>query len=165
MVLSAGHRAAPAILRLGREYPQVYPRMRFPLAAQGEFWKQMMPDSLAALPTANPTVPALPALAQPTGGAVWISHSRPGIYPFLTVALRLQGIAAFARIEPGDGLAPYNGLPVLVLFGGHMDKSPRWAPRPVNGRAFVAATYKSGDRAELSVLADTDIHGNARMLM
>ena len=61
-VVSAGHEGAWAIFRFGHEYPQVLPGMRFPLAAQTEFWKQMVPDSLASLPTPNPTVPALSEL-------------------------------------------------------------------------------------------------------
>jgi hypothetical protein len=44
--------------------------MKFPLDAQQEFWKQMVPDWLAALPTPNPTVPALSELAKKLGGTV-----------------------------------------------------------------------------------------------
>ncbi len=58
-VFSAGHEGAWAIFRFGKEYPQLMPGMRYPVAAQAEFWKQMVPDSLANLPTPNPTVPAL----------------------------------------------------------------------------------------------------------
>ena len=45
-VFSAGHESAWAIFRFGKEYPQTMPGMRFPLAAQAEFWKQMVADSL-----------------------------------------------------------------------------------------------------------------------
>jgi hypothetical protein len=171
LVFSAGHEAAWAIFRFGREYPQVYPGMRFPLAAQGEFWKQMVPDSLAALPTPNPTVAALSALAQKIGGTVLMSHSQSGIYPFQTAALSTKGIAAIVSIEPGacptptDDRAPYKGLPILVLFGDHVDESPRWAPRLVNCRAFVAAANAAGGRAELLLLPDIGIKGNSHMLM
>jgi hypothetical protein len=62
-VFSAGHDPAWAIFRFGAEHPQVFPGMLFPLEAQGEFWKQMVPDWLNSLPTPNPTVPALSELA------------------------------------------------------------------------------------------------------
>lgn len=34
--------------------------MQFPLEAQTEFWKQMVPDWSLSLPEPNPTVPAGP---------------------------------------------------------------------------------------------------------
>ena len=171
LVFSAAHEAAWAIFRFGKAYPQVYPDQRFPLGAQAEFWKQMVPDSLAALPTPNPTVPALSALAQRLGGAVLMSHSQSGIYPFQTAALTQKGIAAIVAIEPGacptptEDLAPYQALPILVLFGDHLDESPRWAPRLVNCRAFVTAANQAGGQAELLVLPEIGIKGNTHMLM
>ena len=56
-VFSAGHEGAWAIFRFGKEYPQLMPGMRFPVAAQAEFWKQMVPDSLNSLPTPKPDRP------------------------------------------------------------------------------------------------------------
>lgn len=46
-VFAAGREGAWAIFRFGSEYPQVHPGLRFPLAAQAEFWRQMVPDWLA----------------------------------------------------------------------------------------------------------------------
>jgi hypothetical protein len=94
---SAGHESAWAIFRFGKEYPQTMPGMRYPIAAQAEFWKQMVPDSLNSLPTPNPTVPALSELAQKIGGTVLMSHSQSGIYPFQTAALSRKGIAPTCR--------------------------------------------------------------------
>ena len=170
-VFSAGHEGAWAIFRFGKEFPQVMPGLRFPLAAQGEFWKQMVADSLANLPTPNPTVPALSALAQKIGGTVLMSHSQSGIYPFQTAALSRKGVAGLVAVEPGAcpeptaDLAPYKGLPILVLFGDYVAEFPRWAPRLVNCRAFVAAANAAGGKAELLVLPDIGIMGNSHMLM
>jgi hypothetical protein len=147
------------------------PGMRYPLAAQAEFWKQMVPDSLNSLPTPNPTVPALSELAQKVGGTVLMSHSQSGIYPFQTAALSRKGIAGIVSIEPGacptpaDDMKPYAGLPILVLFGDYVDQFPRWAPRLANCRAFVAAANAAGGKAELLVLPDIGIKGNTHMLM
>jgi hypothetical protein len=145
--------------------------MLFPLEAQGEFWKQMVPDWLASLPTPNPTVPALSELAVRLGGTVLVSHSQSGIYPFQTAALSRQGIAGIVSIEPGacpaaDGdLKPYAGLPILVLFGDYVDQSPRWAPRLKACREFVAAANAAGGKAELVLLPEIGIPGNSHMLM
>ena len=170
-VFAAGHEPAWAIFRFGPEYPQVFPGMLFPLEAQAEFWKQMVPDWLASLPTPNPTVPALSELAIRLGGTVLVSHSQSGIYPFQTAALSRQGIAGIVSNEPGacpaaDGsLKPYAGLPILVLFGDYVDRSPRWAPRLRACREFVEAANAAGGKAELVLLPEIGIRGNSHMLM
>src|ERR1022692_3418316 len=126
--------------------------MRFPLEAQAEFWKQMVPDWSNVLPKPNPTVPALSELAQKLRGTVLISHSQSGIYPFQTVALNTKGVAGIISIEPGacpevtGDLTPYKALPILVLFGDYVDLSPRWAPRLKMCRAFVAAANAAGGK-------------------
>jgi hypothetical protein len=170
-VFSAGHEGAWAIFRFGPAYPKVYDGLRYPLAAQGEFWKQMVPDWSNAVPTPNPTVPALSELAQKLKGTVLISHSQSGIYPFQTAALSTKGVAGIIAIEPGAcpdaaaDLTPYKGLPILVLWGDYVDLSPRWAPRLKGCRAFVTAVNAAGGRAEILVLPEMGIHGNSHMLM
>lgn len=171
-VFSAGHEPAWAIFRFGPEYPKVYPGMQFPLEAQAEFWKQMVPDWSAALPVPNPTVPALSELAKRLKTAVLVSHSQAGIYPFQTAALDRSGIRAIVAIEPAacpdpakDDLTPYKDLPILILFGDYVDLSPRWAPRLKLCRTFVAAANSAGGRAELILLPEIGIHGNSHMLM
>jgi pimeloyl-ACP methyl ester carboxylesterase len=171
IVFSAGHEAAWAIFRFGKEYPQLMPGMRFPVAAQAEFWKQMVPDSLNSLPTPNPTVPALSELAQKLDGTVLMSHSQSGIFPFQTAVLGRKGVTGIVAIEPGacpaptDDMAPYAGLPILVLFGDYVDEFPRWAPRLKNCRAFVAAANAAGGKAEVLVLPEIGIAGNTHILM
>jgi hypothetical protein len=155
-------------LRFGKEYPQTMPGMRYPIAAQAEFWKQMVPESIASLPMPNPTVPALTELAQKIGNTVLMNHSQSGIYPFQTAVLGQKGIAAIVAIElgacptPPDDLKPYVGLPILVLFGDYVDEFPRWAPRLANCRAFANA---AGGKAEVLVLPEIGIKGNRHMLM
>ncbi len=120
----------------------------------------------------NPTVPGLSELAKRLKGAVLVSHSQSGIYPFQTAALDRTGIRALVAIEPAacpdpakDDLAPYKDLPILVLFGDYVDASPRWAPRLKQCRSFVAAANAAGGRAELILLPEIGIHGNSHMLM
>ncbi|WP_407529505.1 esterase [Methylobacterium oryzisoli] len=170
-VFSAGHEGAWAIFRFGHQYPQVLPGMRFPLAAQAEFWKQMVADSAYNLPTPNPTVPALSELAQKIGGTVLMSHSQSGIYPFQTAALSTQGVAGIISIEPAAcpdltaDLGPYKAVPILVLFGDYVDEFPRWAPRLKSCRAFAAAVSAAGGKAEVLALPEIGIKGNSHMLM
>ena len=171
-VFSAGQEPAWVIFRFGPAYPQVFPGMQFPLEAQGEFWKQMVADWAATLPTPNPTVPALSALARRIDGTVLVSHSQSGIYPFQTAALDRSGIRGIVALEPAacpdplkDDMARYRDLPILVVFGDYVDLVPRWAPRLALCRAFVAAANAAGGRAELVVLPEIGVHGNSHMLM
>jgi pimeloyl-ACP methyl ester carboxylesterase len=170
-IFAAGHEAAWGIFRFGAEYPQVFPGMQFPLEAQAEFFKQMVPDWLATLPTPNPTVADLSELAIRLNGTILISHSQSGIFPFQTAALNTKGIAGIVAIEPGacpaanGDLKPYMDIPILVLFGDYVDLSPRWSPRLKMCRAFAAAVTKAGGKTELVVLPDLGIKGNSHMLM
>ena len=171
VVFSAGREAAWAIFRFGPEFPKVFDGLQFPVEAQAEFWKQMVPDWLASLPTPNPTVPALSELAQTLGGTVLVSHSQSGIYPFQTAVLSTKGIAGIIAVEPGacpaatDDMTPFKDIPILVLWGDHVSEFPRWAPRLVGCRDFVTAVNAAGGKAEMVVLPDLGIHGNSHMLM
>jgi hypothetical protein len=170
-VFTAGQEGAWAIFRFGPEHPKVFPGMRFPLKATDEFWKQMVPDWIATMPTPNPTVPALSQLAQKLGGTVLISHSQSGIYPFQVAALSERGVAGVVSIEPGTcpsatgDLTPYLKVPMLVLWGDYVELAPRWAPRLAACREFAAAATRAGGRVEQVVLPDLGIKGNSHMLM
>ncbi|QHJ00307.1 esterase [Xylophilus rhododendri] len=170
-VFGAAQEGAWAIFRFGPQYPEVFPGMQFPLEAQAEFWKQMVPDWLNALPTPNPTVPALSQLAQKLGGAVLVSHSQSGIYPFQTASLDRRGIAGIVAVEPGacpaadSDMKPFAGLPILVLWGDFVPLSPRWAPRLKMCSDFVAAANRAGAKAEMVMLADVGLPGASHMLM
>lgn len=170
-IFAAGQEAAWAIFRFGSEYPKVHPGMLFPLDAQDEFWKQMVVDWAATLPTPNPTVPALSELSKKLDGTILISHSQSGIYPFQTAALDTKGIAGIISIEPGGcpaptgDLKPYMSMPIMVLFGDYVDDAPRWAPRLKLCREFAEAMKKAGGRTELLVLPEIGIKGNSHMLM
>jgi hypothetical protein len=145
--------------------------MKFPLEAQAEFWKQMVPDWIASLPTPNPTVPALSELAIRLNGTVLVSHSQSGIYPFQAAAINTKGIAGIVSIEPAacpaanEDMQPYTKMPVLVLFGDYVELSPRWAPRLKACKEFVQAANKAGGQVELIALPDIGYHGNSHMLM
>jgi pimeloyl-ACP methyl ester carboxylesterase len=170
-VFAASHEAAWTLFRFGPEYPKVFPGMQFPLEAQAEFWKQLVPDWIASLPTPNPTVPALSELAIRLNGTVLISHSQSGIYPFQTAALTTTGIAGIVALEPaacpgatGD-LKPYTGMPILVVFADYVDLSEKWAPRLKACREFVQAAKKAGGKVELVMLPEIGFRGSSHMFM
>jgi pimeloyl-ACP methyl ester carboxylesterase len=166
-----GREIAWGIFRFGPAYGQTYPNLQFPTEALDEFWKQMVPDEAGYLPSPNPTVPALSLLARKLGGAVLISHSQSGIYPFQTAVFSPADVAGIIAIEPADcpkatgDLTPYKAMPVLVVFGDYIDLSPGWVPRLAGCRAFVAALNAVGGRAKLTMLPEIGVHGNSHMMM
>jgi len=171
-VFAAGREGAWTIFRFGPEYPKAYDGLQFPLEAQDELWKQMVPDWSAALPVPNPTVPALSALARKIGPAVLVSHSQSGIYPFQALALDKAGVAGVVAIEPGscpaaDGdMRPYVGTPALLLFGDFVDRSTGWwAPRFKACQAFAQAVNRAGGRIEVVRLPEVGFRGNSHMIM
>jgi len=170
-VIVASQEGAWEIFRFGRRHPEVFPGMMFPLEAQAEFWKQMVPDWNYEPPYPNPTPAHLSALSRQLDGAVLVSHSQSGIYPFQSAALSRDGIAGIVSIEPGacpaaDGnMAPYAGLPILILWGDYVNESSRWAPRLAGCTEFVRAANAAGGKAEQVMLADVGMPGASHMLM
>ncbi|CAN7768750.1 esterase [Rhizobium leguminosarum] len=170
-VFSVGHEVAWVNFRFGPEYTKVFPGMQFPLEAQAEFWKQMVPDWSFSLENPNPTVPALSELAVRLGSAVLVAHSQAGAYAFQAATLNAQGIAAIVAIEPTacpskvDIPQSLKKMPILILFGDYIDFSPRWSPRLTACQQFAAAINSLGGRALVVRLPDVGIHGNSHMMM
>ncbi|WP_426959257.1 hypothetical protein [Muricoccus radiodurans] len=170
-VFHASQEDAWAIFRFGRQHPEVFPGMQFPLEAQAEFWRQMVPDWNFSTPSPNPTVVAMGELSRQLNGAVLISHSQSGIYPFQTAAMNRAGIAGIVSIEPGacpaadSDMTPYRDMPILILWGDYVQESPRWAPRLQMCRDFTRAANAAGGRVEHVVLPEIGIRGNSHMLM
>ncbi|CAM3624301.1 AB hydrolase-1 domain-containing protein [Bordetella sputigena] len=169
-VFAAGHEAAWTIFRFGPKYPEAYPDTQFPVQAQAGLWQQMVPDWLTALPTPNPTVADLSKLAIKLQGTVLMSHSQSGIYPFQTAALNREGVAGIVAVEPGecpkvDDAKPLVGIPILVVFGDHVQESSRWAPRFKACQDFIAAFKAAGGTGEFMSLPAMGIHGNSHMMM
>ncbi len=170
-VFAAGREDAWGIFRFGPRFGESYPAMRFPLSAQAEFWKQMVPDWNFSVGAPNPSVTALNLIARRLVRVVLMSHSQSGIYPFQAAATSRDGIAGIVSIEPGtcpaatDNMAPYAGLPILVLWGDFVELSTRWAPRLAGCLAFARAANAAGGRVEVAVLPEMGIRGNSHMLM
>ncbi|MCR0984781.1 alpha/beta hydrolase family protein [Roseomonas populi] len=170
-VFAAGQEDAWTIFRFGRRHPETFPGLLFPLEAQEEFWKQMVPDWNFSVPSPNPSVTGLSALAKRLEGAVLVSHSQSGIYPFQAAGMSREGIRGIVAIEPGAcpaadwDMAPYKGLPILVLWGDFVGESPRWAPRLQACRDFARTANAAGGRVEVVVLPEAGIRGNSHMLM
>jgi hypothetical protein len=166
-----GHEAAWQVFRFGTDYPQLFPGLQFPIEAQTEFWKQMVPDWSPSLTDPNPTIADLSELAIRLNATILISHSQSGIFPFQTATVSTIGVAGIIAIEPGScpdptsDMKPFLHIPILVLFGDNVETSPRWGPRLKACQAFIQAASGAGAKATLIQLPNVGIHGNSHMLM
>jgi pimeloyl-ACP methyl ester carboxylesterase len=169
-VFAAGHEAAWSIFRFGPKYPEAYKDSQFPVQAQAELWQQMVPDWLTSMPTPNPTVGDLSKLAIKLKGTVLLSHSQSGIYPFQTAELNKEGVAGIVAVEPGecptvDKAKALVGIPIMMVFGDHIQESSRWSPRFKACQDFITAFKAAGGKGEFLSLPVIGIHGNSHMMM
>jgi pimeloyl-ACP methyl ester carboxylesterase len=179
------HFAAPAMLRtlqdsftqfrIGRPVQDgslaslraaAYPNCRFPLDAFGVFMRQVVPrwsttDDLA--------LDAYCALLDQIGPAVIVAHSQGGAFAF-RAAERCPGkVAAIVAIEPAQGGATGGaalaGIPVLAVYGDHIDLDPRWPVIRARTQAYFVSARAAGARVTVLDLPKQGIVGNSHMLM
>lgn len=165
------HEGAWQIFRFGPQYPHPFPGIKFPLHAIGEFWKQSVPDFNAALPTPNPTLANLSALAHRLRGAVLIGHAEAGTFPWQTALLNPDGIRGIIVVEGGAGPGLDRGVPVfakiptLVLFGDYISQSPFWTAMVQSCQRLTDQIKAAGGTVRLIQLPELGIYGNTHMLM
>ncbi len=171
-VFSAGHELAWTIFRFGTQFPDAFPGLQFPIweaGPDGQFWKQMVPDFNRALPTPNPTLTNLSTLSIALAGAVLVSHSESGIFPFQTAHISTQGIAGIIAIEPGActnlDIAAVAKIPSLILYGDNVSKFTNWANSLQTCTAFAAQVKAAGGNIQVLQLPSLGILGNSHMLM
>jgi hypothetical protein len=174
-VLDASHQAAWSIFRFGPTYGTAFPDEQFPVQAADELYKQMIPDLNAVLPMPNPTWTNMAALAVKLKGAILIGHSESGFFPEQAALIDPGGVKGIVSIEmpcvttlkPAE-LATLAKIPVLVMFGDHLD-----IPGPFNFwpgafdscNTFVKQVNDAGGDAQMMSLPNMGIKGNSHMLM
>lgn len=171
-VFTAGHESAWTVFRFGLAYPNAFPGLQFPtqtVQPNGQFWKQMVPDFNRALPVPNPTLADLSTLSINLAGAILVSHSESGIFPFQTAGISTQGIAGIISIEPGacTGLnaAAVARIPTMILYGDHVSEFPNWANSLQTCTAFAKEVTAAGGDITVLQLPSVGLYGNSHMLM
>jgi len=171
-IFSAGHESAWTIFRFGTQFPDAFPGLQFPIYAagpNGEFWKQMVPDLNQSLPQPTPTVAALSQLSINLAGAILVSHSESGVFPFQAAHISTQGIAGIIAIEPGActnlDVAAVAKIPTLILYGDNVSKFTNWANSLQACTQFAAQVTAAGGNIQVLQLPSIGIFGNSHMLM
>jgi pimeloyl-ACP methyl ester carboxylesterase len=164
------------LFRFGPTSGTAFPDTQYPTEAFGAFGSQGVPFGEATLEGgAMATAPrALAALLDRIGPAVVVVHSLAGPFADALVEMRPRLVKAVVNIEGAQAIVPteaqieaYRGIPVLELFGDHLD-SPVFTGRPrYEGRkAVVERINKQQDgKATLVWLPDVGMKGNSHMMM
>ena len=164
------------LFRFGPTYGTAYADTQFPTEAFAAFGSQGVPFAEATLEGgAMATAPrALAALLDKIGPAVVVVHSLAGPFADALVEMRPRLVKAVVNIEGAQAIVPteaqieaYRGIPVLELFGDHLD-SPVFTGRPrYEGRkAVVERINKQQEgKATLIRLSDVGMKGNSHMMM
>ena len=164
------------LFRFGPSHGTAYPDTQFPVEAFTRFASQGVPFAEAMLDGSGMgTAPqALAALLDDIGPAIVVVHSLAGPFADALVGLRPALVKAVVNIEGAQSVAPtdaqiaaYRGVPVLELFGDHLDApvftgQPRYEAR----KAVVERINRlEGGRASLVRLPDVGLKGNSHMMM
>jgi pimeloyl-ACP methyl ester carboxylesterase len=165
--------------RYGPKEGESYKDSRFPLEALPELSKQSVPDMSGILPRGNPNQKALAELAAQLKGAVLMGHSQSGTWPIDAALIDPANVKGAVVIEPGGirpnysakEMATLTKLPILVVFGDHLDDSAVevtgyfWKRSHDACKAFVKRVNDAGGKAEMLYLPDQKMKGNSHMLM
>ncbi|MDM0037860.1 lysophospholipase [Variovorax sp. J22G21] len=164
------------LFRFGPSRGTAYSDTQFPVEAFPAFASQGVPFAEAMLEGGGMgTAPqALAALLDDIGPAIVMVHSLAGPFADAVVGLRPTLVKAVVNIEGAQSVVPtdpqiaaYKGVPVLELFGDHLDApvftgQPRYEAR----KAVVERINRlEGGRANLVRLPDVGLKGNSHMMM
>jgi pimeloyl-ACP methyl ester carboxylesterase len=164
------------LFRFGPTHGTAFADTQFPTESFTAFGAQGVPFAEATLEGgAMATGPqALAALLDRIGPAVVVVHSLAGPFADALVGMRPRLVKAVVNIEGAQAIVPtdaqieaYRGIPVLELFGDHLD-SPVFTGRPryEARRAVVERiTRQQGGKALLVRLPDVGMKGNSHMMM
>ena len=164
------------LFRFGPSYGTPFANTQFPVEAVANLGSQGVPLAEVMLDggAMGTAPPALAALLDKIGPAVVVVHSLAGPFADALVALRPALVKAVINIEGAQAIVPtdaqidaYRGIPVLELFGDHLD-APVFTARPrYEARKAVVdrINKREGGKATIVRLPEIGIHGNSHMLM
>ena len=146
---------------------KVLPGSQFPVEAYDNYMRQSVPRWLS---TDAAIIAAYTALVDKVCPCVLLLHSQSGQFGLRVAEAHPGKIKAIVAVEPAgagaiDKAAALKGVPVLTIFGDHVDDHPRWTAYKKQLIAYGAAMKQAGGAFELVMLPDLGIRGNSHMLM
>ncbi len=164
------------LFRFGPTIGTKFPDTQFPTEAMNAFGAQGVPLAEVTLEGgAMKTAPqGLAALLDKIGPAILVVHSLSGPFADALVALKPGLVKAVVNIEGAQAVTPtdqqvaaYSGVPVLEMFGDHLDSPVFTAGPRLAARSAVVDRINQvpGGKATLVKLPDVGIRGNSHMIM
>lgn len=157
---------------LGPDFGEEFDDGQFPVAAVRQLMGAFAPvvsESVPLKDQARGNVEGLIDLLEQIGPAIVMTHSASGRDGFQLAARRPDLVRAIVTIEPvGCDLEPaeaIQGIPVLSVFGDHLEVRPQMKPRLAECVDLVESLKQLGSRADLLSLPDAGIHGNSHIMM
>lgn len=146
---------------------KLLPGTQFPIEAYENFTRQLVPRWTS---TDAPTLAAYTLLVDRICPCVIVFHSQAGQFAFKVAQARPDKVKALVALEPGGGgdlaqAAALKGIPILALFGDHIEQNARWPAIRANAVKFLEAVRKAGGRVEIRDLPKAGILGNSHMMM
>lgn len=163
------------LFRIGKSYSsdpktrQAIPGTQFPIASFDQFVKQSIPRWST---NDDRTQRAYDQYVQQACPCVIVVHSQGGNFA-LTSALKYPDkVKAVVLVEPSGSpdpdktdLSPLRNVPMLWVWGDHIQDYPFWANIKERQERFRAALNKAGGHGDLLDLLAQGIHGNSHMMM
>lgn len=145
------------------------PGSQFPVEAYDAFMRQVVPRWTT---TDAAQLAAYRELLRKVGPAVVLAHSQGGLFAFRAAQAEPAQVRALVLVEPSgfgettpEALAALRGIPVLAVYGDHIDQDARWPAIRQRGLDFYAKLRDAGGSVQVVSLPERGIRGNSHMMM
>ena len=143
------------------------PGTQFPVEAYENYMKQSVPRWLS---TDDAIIAGYVALVDKICPCVVLMHSQGGAFGFKVAEKRPDKFKAIVAIESATAgivanAAKLKDVPVLMVFGDHVDEHPRWAAFKKIDLAYGDAVRAAGGKVDVVHLPEVGIKGNSHMMM
>jgi pimeloyl-ACP methyl ester carboxylesterase len=161
-VFSATGEFAWPNFRFGPSFGTAFADTQFPVTAIDAFAAQGVPNTEATLAGGGmKTAPnALEALLAKIGPSIILVHSLSGPYADVLVGMNPKLVRAVVNIEAAQYIVPtdaqiagYSGIPVLELFGDHLDAHAITGAARMHARQAVVTRVDAGPNGKATLVS------------
>jgi pimeloyl-ACP methyl ester carboxylesterase len=144
-----------------------YPGSQFPVAGYDNLMRQIVPRWVT---TNDAIMAAYLAEIDRVGPCVLLVHSQSGTFGYRAALARPDKVKALVVVEGtlrGDAAtaAALKGVPILVLYGDNVDKSPMFSTQREANLKMAALAKAAGGTIDIVNLPDVGMRGNSHFMM
>jgi hypothetical protein len=144
-----------------------YPGSQFPFEAYDNLIRQIVPRWTS---TNDAIQAAYDQLVDRVCPCVLLVHSQSGAFGYAAALKRPDKVKALVIVEGtirGDAttVATLKDVPIMVLYGDNVDKSPMFSAQLANNRKMAELAKTAGGSIEIVSLPELGIKGNSHFVM